>query len=51
MRAAYQVGAFRVSELLAEQRRLVDMQREMTEALAERFRALAELRAALGITD
>src|SRR5262245_3204850 len=51
MRAAYQVGAFRVSELLAEQRRLVDMQREMTEALAERFRALAELRAAVGITD
>jgi len=51
MRAAYQVGAFRVTELLAEQRRLVDMQREMTEALAERYRALAELRAALGITD
>ncbi|MGH9938976.1 MAG: TolC family protein [Blastocatellia bacterium] len=51
MRAAYQVGAFRVTELLAEQRRLVDMQREMTESLAERYRALAELRAALGITD
>lgn len=51
MRAAYEVGAFRVTELLAEQRRLVDMQREMTEALAERYRALAELRAALGITD
>jgi outer membrane protein, heavy metal efflux system len=51
MRAAYQVGAFRVTELLAEQRRMVDMQREMTEALAERYRALAELRAALGITD
>src|SRR6266542_3018857 len=51
MRAAYQVGAFRVTELLAEQRRLVDMQREMTEALAERYRALAELRAALGIAD
>jgi outer membrane protein, heavy metal efflux system len=51
MRAAYEVGAFRVTELLAEQRRLVDMQREMTEALAERYRALAELRAAIGITD
>jgi cobalt-zinc-cadmium efflux system outer membrane protein len=51
MRAAFQIGAFRVTELLAEQRRLVDMQREMTEALAERYRALAELRAALGITD
>jgi len=51
MRAAYQAGAFRVTELLTEQRRLVDMQREMTEALAERYRALAELRAALGIND
>jgi cobalt-zinc-cadmium efflux system outer membrane protein len=51
MRAAYQVGAFRVTELLTEQRRVVDMQREMTEALAERYRALAELRAALGIAD
>ncbi len=51
MRAAYQAGAFRVTELLAEQRRLVDMQREMTEAFAERYRALAELRAALGIAD
>jgi cobalt-zinc-cadmium efflux system outer membrane protein len=51
MRAAYQVGAFRVTELLTEQRRLVDMQREMTEALAERYRAMAELRAALGLTD
>jgi len=51
MRAAYQAGAFRVTELLTEQRRLVDMQREMTEALAERYRALAELRAALGLTD
>jgi len=51
MRAAYQAGAFRVTELMAEQRRLVDMQREMTEALAERYRALTELRAALGIID
>jgi cobalt-zinc-cadmium efflux system outer membrane protein len=51
MRAAYQTGAFRVSELLVEQRRLVDSQREMTEALAERFRALSDLRAALGFTD
>ncbi|MCI0387696.1 MAG: TolC family protein [Acidobacteria bacterium] len=51
MRAAYQVGAFRVTELLVEQRRMVDSQREMTEALAERYRALSDLRAAMGITD
>jgi outer membrane protein TolC len=51
MRAAYQAGAFRVSELLVEQRRMVDSQREVTEAMAERFRALSDLRAAMGITD
>jgi cobalt-zinc-cadmium efflux system outer membrane protein len=51
MRAAYQAGAFRVTELLVEQRRLVDSQRELTEALSERYRALSDLRAAMGITD
>lgn len=50
MRAAYEAGAFRISELLAEQRRLIDSQREMTEALTERYRALAEMQAALGVT-
>jgi outer membrane protein, heavy metal efflux system len=50
MRAAYETGAFRISELLAEQRRLIDSQREMTEALTERYRALAEMQASLGAT-
>jgi outer membrane protein, heavy metal efflux system len=50
IRGAYQVGAFRVTELLTEQRRLIDAQREYTEALAERYRALADLQAALGTT-
>ncbi len=50
MRAAYEAGAFRISELLAEQRRLIDSQREMTEALTERYRAMAEMQAALGTT-
>ena len=49
MRAAYETGAFRISELLVEQRRLIDSQREMTEALAERYRALADLQTALGV--
>ena len=49
MRAAYEAGAFRISELLAEQRRLIDSQREMTEALTERYRAMAEMQAALGV--
>lgn len=49
VRGAYQVGAFRVTELLTEQRRLIDSQREYTEALAERYRAQADLQAALGV--
>lgn len=48
IRAAYQIGAFSITDLLSEQRRLVDAQREYTEALAERYRALADLQAALG---
>ena len=51
VRAAYEAGAFRISELLAEQRRLIDSQREVTEALAERYRALADLQSALGTTE
>lgn len=48
IRAAYDVGAFRVTDLIAEQRRLLDSQREYTEALAERYRALADLQSAMG---
>jgi outer membrane protein, heavy metal efflux system len=51
VRAAYEAGAFRISELLAEQRRLIDLQREVTDTLAERYRALADLQAALGVAD
>jgi cobalt-zinc-cadmium efflux system outer membrane protein len=49
VRGAYEIGAFRITELLAEQRRLVDFQREYTEALAERYQALADLQAAMGV--
>ncbi|MET0625422.1 MAG: TolC family protein [Pyrinomonadaceae bacterium] len=48
MRAAYEMGHFSVTELLAEQRRLLDSQRDYTEALAEQYRALADLQAAVG---
>lgn len=48
IRAAYQIGAFSITDLLVEQRRLVDAQREFTEALAEQYRALADLQAAIG---
>lgn len=48
IRTAYQIGAYRVTDLLAEQRRLVDSQRDFTEALTERYRALADLQLAIG---
>lgn len=49
IRAAYELGEFRISELISEQRRLLDSQREFTEALTEQYRALADLQAALGV--
>lgn len=48
IRAAYELGQFRVTDLIAEQRRLVDSQREFTEALTEQYRARADLQAAIG---
>jgi cobalt-zinc-cadmium efflux system outer membrane protein len=48
IRAAYEIGAFSIGDLLGEQRRLVDAQREFTEALAEQYRALADIQAAIG---
>jgi cobalt-zinc-cadmium efflux system outer membrane protein len=48
IRAAYQLGEFRITDLINEQRRLLDSQREFTEALTEQYRAFAELRAAVG---
>ena len=47
VRGAYEVGAFRVTDLLVEQRRYIDSQREFIEATAERYRALADLQAAI----
>jgi cobalt-zinc-cadmium efflux system outer membrane protein len=48
IRGAYEVGGFRMTDLLAEQRRLVDSQREFIETLAARYRALADLQSAIG---
>jgi cobalt-zinc-cadmium efflux system outer membrane protein len=47
VRGAYEIGAFRITDLLAEQRRSIDYQLEYTEALAEGYRALSELHAAM----
>ena len=48
VRGAYEIGAFRVTDLLVEQRRFVDAQREFIEALSERYRALADIQSAIG---
>lgn len=48
MRGAYELGAVRMTELLSEQRRLLDSQREYTEALTERYKALSDLLSAIG---
>jgi len=50
IRGAYEAGAFKITDLLTEQRRLVDSQRELTEALAEQYRALIDLNTAIGVT-
>jgi cobalt-zinc-cadmium efflux system outer membrane protein len=48
IRGAYEIGEFKINDLLTEQRRLVDSQREFTEALSEQYRALADLQSAMG---
>ncbi|HEX7294990.1 MAG TPA: TolC family protein [Pyrinomonadaceae bacterium] len=51
IRAAYEIGEFKITDLLAEQRRLVDSQREFIDALTEQYKALADLHAAIGIVN
>lgn len=48
VRSAYELGEFRITDLITEQRHLLDSQREFTEALAEQYRALADLQTAIG---
>jgi cobalt-zinc-cadmium efflux system outer membrane protein len=48
LRAAYQLGEYRITDLIAEQRRVVDAEREYTELLAERYRAAIDLQLATG---
>jgi cobalt-zinc-cadmium efflux system outer membrane protein len=47
VRGAYELGEFRVTDLLAQQRRSFESQFEYIEALAETYRALADLQAAI----
>jgi cobalt-zinc-cadmium efflux system outer membrane protein len=51
VRAAYELGQFSITDLLNEQRRLVESQRDFTETLSEQYRALADLQTALGIVN
>jgi outer membrane protein, heavy metal efflux system len=46
----YEIGELKITDLIAEQRRLLDANRDVTETLTERYRASADLFIALGIT-
>ncbi len=48
VRKAYELGAFSASELLLEQRKFLDSQREFINTLAERYRALTDIQSAIG---
>lgn len=47
-RQVYEIGEIKITDLIAEQRRLLDANRDLSEALTERYRAQAELLIALG---
>jgi cobalt-zinc-cadmium efflux system outer membrane protein len=47
-RRVYEIGEIKITDLIAEQRRLLDSTRDLTEAFAERYRAQADLNIALG---
>jgi len=49
IRQVYQIGELKVTDLIAEQRRLLDANRDLTEVLTERYRSQADLFIALGI--
>lgn len=47
-RKVYELGQITITDLITEQRRLLDTTRDLTEALTERYRAQADLNIALG---
>lgn len=49
LRAVYELGEIKITDLIAEQRRLLDANRDLTETLTERLRAQADLQTALGV--
>lgn len=47
-RRIYEIGEIKITDLIVEQRRLLDANRDLTEALTEKYRAQADLQIALG---
>ncbi len=50
IRKVYEIGELKITDLITEQRKLLDANRDLTETLTERYRAQADLFIALGIT-
>jgi len=50
IRRVYEIGELKITDLIAEQRKLLDANRDLTETLTERYRAQADLFIALGVT-
>lgn len=50
-RAVYEIGNVSITDLITEQRRLLDATRDLTEAQTERYRAQADALIALGAND
>lgn len=48
IREAYQLGEFRITDVITQQRQFLDAEREYASALAERYRAATDLQAAMG---
>jgi outer membrane protein, heavy metal efflux system len=46
----YEIGELKISDLISEQRKLLEANRDLTETLTERYRAQADLFIALGVT-
>ena len=47
-RRVYEIGEIKITDLITEQRRLLDANRDLTEALTEKYRAQSDLQIALG---
>lgn len=50
IRQVYQIGEVKITDLLVQQRRLIDANRDVTETLTRKYRAEADLFIALGLT-